>query len=152
RLQHFMPVQEIDVHVREGQFMVQPQAGLQGVFGKKFARGAAKCLSKTIEIFFVQCQARSHFVSTEFFKQSAATLQRVNEIEPSDASSASFPHTVVVETDHNRGPMIFASEPRCYDTKHTRMPASRTHHDSRMTRGIELPLDLLRRCEKDLCL
>src|SRR5262249_38296707 len=80
RLQHFMPAQEIDVHVRERQFMVQSQAGLQGVFGKKVARGAAKCFSKTIEIFFVQCQARSHFVSAEFFKQSAATLQRVNKI------------------------------------------------------------------------
>src|SRR5437899_12697418 len=104
-----MPTQEIDVDVRKRQFVVQSKAGLQGVFGKKVARGAAKRFGKTIEIFLAQRQSRSHFVSAEFFKQSAATLQRVNEIQPFDASSASLPHAVVIETDHNRGPMIFAS-------------------------------------------
>src|ERR1700757_4691478 len=72
RLQHFMPAQKKDVHVRGRQFIVQSEAGLQGVFGKKFARGVAKCFGKTIEIFLTQRQSRSHFVSAEFFKQSAA--------------------------------------------------------------------------------
>jgi len=61
RLQHFMPTQEIDVDVRKRQFVVQSEAGLQGVFGKKFARGAAKRFGKTIEIFLAQRQSRSHF-------------------------------------------------------------------------------------------
>ena len=51
----------------------------------------------------------------ESFERSRAAGQRVDEIQPVDASPASLPDAVLVKTDHDGGPMIFSSDARRYD-------------------------------------
>src|SRR5512133_675623 len=60
-LQHFVPAQKIYIDLRKPQLMVQSHARLKSFFGKDFARNFAKCPSKEVEIFLVQCKARGHF-------------------------------------------------------------------------------------------
>src|SRR6266481_2616932 len=110
RLQHFVPAQKFDVDVSERELVIQSQAGLQSFLRKKLARGAPKRFGKTIEIFLPHRQPGRHFVSAIFVEAVSATIQRFDQVQSFDASSTSFPRAVLVEPDHNHGPMIFSNE------------------------------------------
>src|SRR5882724_1113911 len=109
RLQHFVPAQKIDVDVGERQLIVQSQARLQRFVGKNFARNVMKGLGKEIEIFFAHSKTGRHLMPAIFVEAIGATIQRFDQIQSFDASSAAFAHAVLVETDHNRGAMIFSN-------------------------------------------
>src|SRR6266513_2586025 len=68
RLQHFMPPQKIYVDFGERQLIVHSHAGLKSFFGKDVTCSFAKCFSKALEIFLVQCKTGRHFMSTKFIE------------------------------------------------------------------------------------
>jgi hypothetical protein len=111
RLQHFVPALELYVDLGERQFMVQLHARLKSFFGKSFTRNFAKCFSKEVEIFLVQCKTRRHFVSAEFVESLRAAAQRFDEIQTLNASSASFADSILVKTNDNCGSMVSSSDP-----------------------------------------
>jgi hypothetical protein len=51
RLQHFMPVQEIDVDFVEPKLVIQMEAALLRLFGKQLARSVTKLFGKRAEFF-----------------------------------------------------------------------------------------------------
>ena len=142
-LQHFVPAQKIYIDLRERQLMVQSHARLKSFFGKKFTRSFAKSFSKDVEILLVQRKTRRHFVPAEFVESLCTAAQRFDQIQPFNASSASFADSVLVEADHDGWSMIPSSDPRCYNAKYPRMPAGRSNHDGRVARRIEPILYLL---------
>src|SRR5262245_9145619 len=142
-LQHFVPAQKLYIDLCERQLMVQSHARLQSFFGKNAARHFAKSLGKMFEIFFVQCKARGHFVPAKFVESLSAATQRFDQIQPLDASSASFADSILVKADHDGWSMISSSDPRSHDPKDSRMPAAPANYDRCVARGIELILDLL---------
>src|SRR5437879_9890725 len=100
RLQQFVPAQKFDIDVSERELMIQLQAGLQSFFGKKFARGAAKCFGKMIEIFLAYYQLGRHLVSAVFVEAVSATLQRFDQAQSLDASPATLADPLLVTPDH----------------------------------------------------
>src|SRR6266496_644735 len=111
RLQHFMPAQKIYIDLRERQLMVQSHARLKSLFGKNLTCNFAKCFSKEVEILLVQCKTRGHFVSAEFVESLRAAAQRFDEIQPLNASSASFADSILVKANDDCGSMISSSDP-----------------------------------------
>src|SRR6266853_3335347 len=80
----------------------------------------------------------------------SATIQRFDQVQSFDASSTSFADSVLVETNHNRGPMIFSNKPRRHDAKHARVPAARARYDGRVASRVELAVYSLYCCIDDL--
>ena len=136
RLQHFVPAQKIDIDLGERQLMIESQARLQMLHQKEARARHAKCFGKAIEIFLAQRKPAAISCPPNFSSVSAQRVQRFDQVQSFDASSASLADAVLVETDHNCGPMIFASNPRRHDAQHARMPAARArprwpHHAPR---------------------
>src|SRR4029453_672498 len=150
RLQHFVPAQKIYIDLRERQLMVQSHASLKSFFGKSFTRSFAKCPSKEIEIFLLQCNTRGHFVSAEFVESLRAKAQRTDEIQPLNTSSASFTDSVFVEAYYDGRPMIFSSDPRRHNAKYSLMPIARPNDDGCVARRINPLLFLFHRQVENL--
>src|SRR2546423_826101 len=143
RLQQFVPAQKFDIDVSERELMIQLQAGLQSFFGKKFARGAAKCFGKMIEIFLAYYQPGRHLMSAVFLEAISATIQRFDQVQSLDASPASLADSLLVKANYYRRPMIFSNQPGRYDAEHSRMPTLRADHDGGVGGRVELIFDLL---------
>src|SRR4029453_15867744 len=111
RLQYFMPAQKIYIDLRERQLMVQSHARLKSFFGKNFTCSFAKCFSKQVEIFCVQCKTGGHFVSAEFVESLRAAAQRFDRIQPLNASSASFADSILIKANDDCRSMISSSDP-----------------------------------------
>src|SRR5919197_5618301 len=127
-----MPAQKIYIDLCESQFMVQSHARLKSFFGETFTCSFAKSFGKEGEIFLAQCQTRRHFVPAEFIEPVRAAAQRFDQIQSLDASSASFADSIFVNGDYDSGSMISSSNPRCYDAKYPRMPATLANDDRRV--------------------
>src|SRR3954471_15225698 len=84
----------------------------------------------------------------KLFQVSSATLERLNQMQARNASSAAFAGSFLVESDHDGGTMIFPGYPRGDYAKHALMPATPAHHDRRVPHWIMGGANLLFSCDK----
>src|SRR5712664_4495300 len=96
-----------------------------------------------IDILLLNGQPSGHFVSAVLVDLVRRSSQCLHQIEAFDAAAATFTDTVLVNADHNCGPMILVDDARGHDSENTGMPASLENDNRRIACRIELLRDLL---------
>src|ERR1700704_1066167 len=106
-LQHFVPVQQIEVDLRQPYFCVEVQSWSEPLVRQLPAHGIQKLLAKFRQIFFAQTHSCRHFVPAKFFQRSAAYAEGPHDRTTLDAATASFSSAALVKPDDDRRPVIF---------------------------------------------
>src|SRR6476620_7566396 len=106
-LQHFMPMQQIEVDLRQRYFRVEVQSWSEPFVRQLPAHRLHKLLAKFRQIFFAQTHSCSHFVPAKFFQRSAAFAEGPHHRTTLDTASASFSSAALVKPDDDRRPVIF---------------------------------------------
>src|SRR5207253_7719350 len=101
-LQHFMPMQQIEVDFRQPDFSVEVQAWSEPFVRQLPAHGIQKLLAEFRQIFFVQTHPCRHFVPAKFFQRSAGFAEGPHDRTTLDTASASFSSAALVKSDNNR--------------------------------------------------
>src|SRR2546421_11835460 len=105
RLQHFVPMQQIEVDLRQRYFRVEVQSWSEPLVRQLPAYSIQKLLAKFRQIFFAQTHSCRHFVPAKFFQHFAAFAEGPHDRTTLDTTSASFSSAALVKSDNDCRPI-----------------------------------------------
>src|SRR5436309_10343151 len=101
RLQQFVPMQHIEVELRQRYFRVEVQSWSEPLVRQLPAYSIQKLLAKFRQIFFAQTHSCRHFVPAKLFQRSAAFAEGPHDRTTLDTATASFSSAALVKSDND---------------------------------------------------